>query len=81
LGGSLQADGRTSLHVDHNAALEFVACVLDDQEQAVRHRDRRVLKLPDLLDHLAALVAPLRINRHRNFGVLARTAAHRKFPR
>lgn len=33
----------------------------------------------ELLDHLAALLSPPRI--HRHFGVLARTAAHWKFPR
>lgn len=35
----------------------------------------------ELLDRLAALVPPSRVHRHRNFGVPARTAAHRKFPR
>jgi len=33
-----------------------------------------------LLDRLAALVPPPRVHRHRYFGVLARTAAHRKVP-
>ena len=32
----------------------------------------------ELLDRLAALVPPPRIHRHRYFGVLAGTAAHRK---
>ena len=35
----------------------------------------------ELLDRLAALVPPLRIHRHRYFGGLARTAAHRNLPR
>jgi hypothetical protein len=34
----------------------------------------------ELLDCLAALVPPPRVHRHRYFGVLARTAAYRKFP-
>jgi len=34
-----------------------------------------------LLDRLAALVPPPRINRHRHFAVLVRTAAQGKFPR
>jgi hypothetical protein len=34
-----------------------------------------------LLDRLAALIPPPRTHRHRNFGVPARTAAHRKIPR
>ena len=39
-----------------------------------------VLTPLDLLDRLAALVPPPRIHHHRYFGVLARTAAHGKFP-
>ena len=35
----------------------------------------------ELLDRIAALVPLPRIHRHRYYGVLARTAAHRKFPR
>jgi hypothetical protein len=35
----------------------------------------------ELLDRLVAPVPPLRIHHDCNFGVLARTAAHRKFPR
>jgi len=34
----------------------------------------------ELLDCLAALVPPPRVHRHRYCGVLARTAAYRKFP-
>jgi hypothetical protein len=34
-----------------------------------------------LLNHLAATVPPPRIHRHRRFGLPARTAGHRKFPR
>jgi len=34
-----------------------------------------------LLNRLAATVPPPRIHRHRCFGVPARTAGHRKFPR
>jgi hypothetical protein len=34
-----------------------------------------------LLDRLAALIPPPRVHRDRYFGVLARTAAKRKFPR
>jgi hypothetical protein len=34
----------------------------------------------ELLDRVAALVPPSRVHRHRYFGVIARTAAHRKFP-
>jgi hypothetical protein len=35
----------------------------------------------ELPDRIAALVSPLRVHRNRYFGVLARTAAHGKFPR
>ena len=35
----------------------------------------------ELIERIAALVPPPRIHRHRYFGVLARTAAHRNFPR
>jgi hypothetical protein len=34
-----------------------------------------------LLERIAALVPPPRVYRQRHFGVLARTAADRKFPR
>jgi hypothetical protein len=35
----------------------------------------------ELIERIAALVPPPRIHRHHYFGVLARTAAHGKFPR
>jgi hypothetical protein len=35
----------------------------------------------ELIDRLAALVPPLRVHPHRNFGVPTRTTAPRKFPR
>jgi hypothetical protein len=34
----------------------------------------------ELLERLAPLVPPPRVHRHRYYGVLARTAAHGKFP-
>jgi len=44
---------------------------------------KRPLRLTPLvlLDRLAALVPPPRSHRHRYFGLFARTAAHRTFPR
>jgi hypothetical protein len=41
----------------------------------------QILTPLQFLDRLATLAPPPRIHRHRYFGVLARMAAHRKFPR
>lgn len=77
----LRYRARPSFAMERLRELDGEHLIYDSPKPGPGGSGPQILTPLELLDCLAALVPPSRIHGPRHFGVLARTAAHRKFPR